>query len=383
MDRLPVEVLALILPGVDEFPPSSYGSAAFKARQAELRKLCRVSKGMRRVARRLLWRIVVVDTEEQASSLIRLVLSPSTSEVANFIQILGAAQAKSRRVFRVDKASGRAPGLLAPTTVFRLVANLSALQRVYLLDFDPVQRADTSFDGKIGIDFSSGGPLRKLHSLVITGGMPYLKRVLAPVAHALVELALPANFKASAEDVEQVLSSRVLPHLRRLRLGVPSSRGFKPRPVLSAPTTAFLAQLDYVQLVDPVLSSSGFYEDRPEPIPLDHPYLVTDTPVLVDISSSTSLPRESSPALDLVDHLYVRSVPDWSRLADVVSHAHLVTLCIPEKVWRSSASESDELLEVCSAAGVALYLAARDKHAVILPGFVAYCEGESDETDSK
>ncbi|GAA5914619.1 hypothetical protein JCM8208_002093 [Rhodotorula glutinis] len=389
MDRLPAEILALIL-RVDEDSTVSYTGSRFKARQAELRKLCSVSRCLRRVARPLLWRVVVLKTEHEASSLIRLILSPTSHDLAQFPETLVAAQSRSERVFTED-SSRDAPGLLMPTTVFRLVAKLPALERVSLVKFGFVPKDDlsfdgivngTSFDGKIGIDFSSSGPLRNLRRLVITSAAPYLKRVLAPAAHALVELALPAVFKASVDDVHQVLSSSTLPHLRRLRLGIPHTKNIKSRPVFTAPSAAFLAQLDYLQLVDPVLSSPWWHEDMQPSIPLDHPVFVTSTPILFDLSSSSVLCGHSSPALDLVRHLYVRSVPDWAHLAKVVSYASsLETVWVHRDLYPSGPPGWDAFKNACDLADVDFRLVTEARYAVIRPEFVAYCRAEREEMD--
>jgi len=160
MERLPTELLAHIL-RTDEDPAASYTSSAFKRHQAGLRKLCTVSRYLCRVARPLVWRVVVLKREEQAASLIRLILSPSSGDLAQLPETLFAAQSTSRRTLTADEdRNGDAPGLLMPTTVSRLVAKLSGLRRVYLTDFKAIQNNDTSFDGKISIDFSSSGPLR-------------------------------------------------------------------------------------------------------------------------------------------------------------------------------------------------------------------------------
>lgn len=155
MERLPTELLAHIL-RTDEDPAASYTSSAFKRHQAGLRKLCTVSRCLCRVARPLVWRVVVVETDKQAASLNGLLSSPSSSDLAAFPVALAAVQRDPEET----QARGLNPDPLVATTVTRLVAKLPDLEQLYLVGFGPSKVKSTRVDGKIGLDFSSSGPLR-------------------------------------------------------------------------------------------------------------------------------------------------------------------------------------------------------------------------------
>ncbi|GAA5847738.1 hypothetical protein JCM9279_005011 [Rhodotorula babjevae] len=377
MDRLPMELLSHIL-RVDEDPTASYTSTAFKARQAELRKLCSVSRCMRRVARPLLWRVVVVETEREASSLNNILAQPGSSELGEYTTALAAVQ----RIPAPEPDGEVKPDLLVATTVFRLVLKLRLLEQLYLVGFGPFKMNSATVFGKVGLDFSSSGPLRtltlteraELRRLVVSCCTPYLKRVFTPAAHALVELALPTVLEASFEDVSQVLSTSILPNLRRLRLGMVFTRDDAHYLIETGPSPAFIAQLDFLHLVDqPLMLWDGATGHPP-----GYPYLGTDTPVLIEVSADHLVSYKASPALPLVRHLYVREASDWWLVADVLSGASsLDVLYVHESFYYSlEEHEWDQVVQDCTAEGLLVALVVEDELAVILPEFIEHCSPE-------
>ncbi|TNY18819.1 hypothetical protein DMC30DRAFT_35613 [Rhodotorula diobovata] len=199
--------------------------------------------------------------------------------------------------------------------------------------------------------------------------MPSIKQLKSPVVHALVELAFPHVLDSTAtEDLERLLSPTVLPHLRRLRLGKVSGRARYSVEYVPQVSSAFLDQLEFLQLDRPTLSGTWR-----APFPADHAYRTTRAPTLIELKSFAYVEPATFPC-PFVRHLYVHQIDSEGPrvLPLLIEHASLEAVFLPAALNHARNAHVDAVRAACAQADVDVVWAERDKFAVILPAFVEY-----------